>query len=252
MPLACEVDNGRFTSKDVLIQFLPCGTVQAHIQHLRFHADVTAGTFKLRVNGNLTAAITYSDTIATLLTNINAALDALPNLAPGDIVATGAAVSDVILTGAASGFYEILVEADTLTGNTTDEPNVTTDVSQQGAELFTLSAQISSFSFEVTVDTVEVTAISEYEATEIPVKESMTFDISLYDAVEDWLYAVRAGYRGIFYVYPQGKLPGNRYFAFWGLIDSVSADFPDHDVVEKEISGVRQGAMVVPFDAIYA
>lgn len=252
MTLNCSIENGRYTSKDVLIQFLPCGEVQEHIQHLRFHADVTAGTFKLRVNGHLTAAITYSATEATLITSVNAALDALPNLDAAELVLSGASTADMTLTSTPDAFYEILVEDDLLTGNATADPNVTTDVTQQGAALLTLSAQISSFSFEETTETVEVTSISEYEATEIPVKSTMTFDMSLFDADEDWTYAVRAGYRGILTVYPKGKTPGNRYFSFWALFDSVSTDYPDHEVVEKEISGQRQGAMVVPFGAIYA
>lgn len=249
----CDVQNGRFTSKDILIQYLPCGVEQEHIQHLRFHADVSAGTFKLRVNGELTAAITFSATIATLLTNINTALDALSNLEDGEIVATGASIADVTLTGADPKFYLIVVEDDELTGNTSSDPNVTTDVTQQGAALVTLSAQVKTFSYELTTDTTEVTAISEYEVTEIPTKESMTFDIAIYSAEEDWLWSVQAGYRGIFYVYPSGKVNdgAHRYFAFWGLITKLSEDFPDHDVVEKSISGVRQGAMVIPLNSLY-
>ncbi len=247
----CEIDTGRFSSKDILIQYLPCGESGTHVQHLRFNANVTAGTFRLRVNGALTAAITFSATIATLLASINAALDALSTLAAGEIVATGTLVSDVTLTALAPKFYEVLLEADLLTGNTTADPNVTTDVTTQGSTLYTLSAQISEFSYEVSVDTVEVTAIGEYEATEIPVKESMTFDISMYEAEADWLFAVRAGHRGTFYVYPRGKVSGRRYFAFNGLIDTLSPNFPDHDIVDKSISGMRQGAMVIPFDALY-
>lgn len=248
----CTIDNGRFTSKDILIQYLPCGEEGEHVQVLSFHADVAAGTFKLRVNGNLTAAITFSATIATLLTNINTALDALPNLAPGDIVATGTLVSAVTLTAADIGWFTIDTDGALLTGNTSDEPNITSEVTTQGSRLYTLSAQISKFDYEVTVDTVDVTAISENEATEIPVKESMSFDLSLFRATEDWNIAVKPGNRGILYVYEQGKFVGRKYFAFWALFDKASISFPDHEVVEADMSGVRQGAMVVPFDSVYA
>lgn len=249
----CVVDNGRFTSKDIVIQYLPCGAVGDHVQTVAFATDISAGTYKIRVNGYLTAAITFSATIATHLTAINAALDALPNLAPGDIVASGASNAAITLTADPGlGWFTIVFESIALTGNSTADPDITTVVTTQGSKLYTLSAQISKFSYEVTVDTVDVTAISENEATEIPVKESMTFDLSLFRATEDWNIAVKPGNRGILYVYEQGKTAGQKYFAFWALFDKASISFPDHAVVEADMSGKRQGAMVVPFDSIYA
>lgn len=251
--MSCEVSTGRFTSKDIEIQWLPCGVEQVHIQILRFHADVAGGTFKLRVNGELTANITFSDTEATLTASIQSALDALSNLAPSAIVVSSPGAEQQLLTGAADFFYYITVEDDALTGNATVDPNVTTEVTQQGAVLVSLAAQAKSFNYEETVDTTEVTAISEFETTEIPTKSSMTFDISVYSAEEDWLWSFTAGQRGLIYVYPTGKVNNgsNRYFAFWGLVTKLSEDFPDHDVVEKSVSGVRQGAMVIPFNSLY-
>lgn len=248
----CVLDNGRFTSKDLLVQYLPCGVEDDHVQQLRFNSTLTGGTFKLRVNGKETAAITFSATPATLITNINTALDGVTASA-GLLVASGAAVTNVTITADPGlGWFTIEVSFDALAGNTTADPNVTTDVTAQGSKLYTLSAQVSKFDYEVTVDMVDVTAISEYETTEIPVKEMMTFNLGLYRATEDWNHAVKAGNRGIVYVYEQGKLPGNKYFAFWAVFDKASVSFPDHDVVEAELSGSRQGAMVVPFDSIYA
>lgn len=248
----CTVTTGRFTSKDLVVQFLPCGTSQVHIQQLRFHADVTGGTFKLRVNGEETAAITYSDTIATLLSNINTALDNLVGLAAGEIVATGTLGTNVTLTSNVSKWYTLEISLDSLTGNSTSDPNVTTDVTQQGSMLYTLTSQVSQFSYEETVETVDVTGVSEWEATELPVKSSMTFDMSVYEANETWKHAVFAGQSGKMYVYPKGKVAGREYFAFQALFDTVSVDFPDHEVVEASMSGVRQGAMIVPFHSYYA
>src|SRR5262245_40287690 len=60
----------------------------------------TGGTFKLAVNGIATAAITWSNVNATLLTAINAALDAI--LGAGQIVATAgtltAGIGTILLT----------------------------------------------------------------------------------------------------------------------------------------------------------
>lgn len=249
----CVVNSGRFTSKDIVIQYLPCGAEGNHVQELIFNA--TGGTFKLRVNGFETASITYNATVATFLTSINAALDALPNLDPADIVASGAASSHITLTAAADlGWFTIVVSTDALTGNLTADPNVSTHITTQGSKLYTLSAQVSKFDFEVSTDVVDATAISEYETTELPVKESMTFDLSLYKAREDWTMAVRSGKRGIMYVYEQGKVAdgAHEFFAFWALFDKVSVSFPDHELVEADMSGVRQGAMVVDFGSIYA
>jgi hypothetical protein len=246
------INTDRFTSKDLLVQILPCADVaQEHIQVLSFHTDIASGTFKLRVNGEETAAITYNATIATLLTSINTALDNLDVLAAGEIVATGASDAAITLTSNVEKYYVIDVNGDALTGNSTDEPNVTSVVSQQGTTLYTLSSQISSFGYEESVDTVEVTAISEYEATEIPVKSMMTWNASVFEANEAWKHAVFAGQSGIMYVYPRGKVVGRPYFAFRALIEKVGVEFPDHDVVEATFDGQRQGAMIVPFNSIY-
>jgi len=249
--MACSTVTTRITSKDILIQFLPCGAAGTHVQHFYFHDDVTAGTFKLRVNGEETAAITFSDTAATLITNVNAALDALNTLTAGDLVLSGSDVTDMTLTAAAGGWYTVLVSDDSLTGNTTADPNYTTAVTTQGSELITLSSDVSSFSFEETVETVDVTAISEYEATEIDVKSSMTFSMNIYKANQSWEHVIFAGQSGILYVYPEGKFDGKQYFALNALIESVSEDYPDHEKVEKEISGMRQGAMVAPLRSLY-
>jgi hypothetical protein len=248
--------TNRFTSKDILIQWLPCGEdgddEAAHIQHLYFHADVTTGSFKLRVNGELTAAITYSATIATLLTNINTALDNLPSLAVGDIIATGASDADITLTGATDFYYEILLEAVALTGNTSDDPDLQTRVSTQGCKIVTISTEISEFSFEGTAETVDVTGISQYERINIPVAEAVSFDMSIFKTNAVWERSVRQGISGLLYVYPKGKIVGEEEVIFRALIETVGTNYPDHDIVEKTVSGSRQGAWIVPPDSVYA
>lgn len=74
------------------------------VQTLTIGGTPTGGTFKLGFEGNNTAAITWSATNATLLANINAALDALPALEDGDLVATAgtltAGIGTVLITAA--------------------------------------------------------------------------------------------------------------------------------------------------------
>lgn len=64
--------------------------------------DATGGTFRLNYAGARTAAITWSATNATLLANIQAALDALPTLGTNWVVATAgtltAGVGTILLT----------------------------------------------------------------------------------------------------------------------------------------------------------
>jgi hypothetical protein len=45
---------------------------------------------------------------------------------------------------------------------------------------------------------------------------------------------------------------GNEFFSFRALIDKVSESYPDHDIVEKQVTGARQGAWIVRPDSIYA
>ncbi len=248
--------TNRFTSKDIEIYWLPCGSegdnVEAvHEQHLYFHADVTAGTFKLRVNGELTAAITYSATIGTLLSSINTALDNLPNLANGDIVATGASDADITLTGAAEAYYEIAIEADELTGNATSEPNLRTRVTVQGCTRVKVSTEISEFSFEGSAETVDVTGISEFERLNIPVASAVSFDMSIYKTNASWENSIKEAASGILTVYPKGKFVGEEVIEFRALIETVGTSFPDHDIVEKSVSGSRQGAWILPPYSIY-
>lgn len=55
------------------------------VQTLTF-AGNTAGTFYLTLEGQETAAITWSSTNTTLFSNIDAALEALPNVGTGGVV----------------------------------------------------------------------------------------------------------------------------------------------------------------------
>lgn len=248
----CTDTGGRITSEEVLIQYLPCGEEADHIQHLRFNSAVSGGTFKLWVNGEETAAITFNATIATLLTNINSALDALPNLGAGDITATGTLITDVTLTADADlGWFSIKVTDDSLTGNTSTDPNVTTDVEVQGSKLYTISGELSSFNYEVSADLVAMTGMSDKFERQKAVLSKMTFAMNVYKSNADWVFSIFEGAQGILYVYDQGKVPGRKHFAFWALFDKTSYDYPDHDKVEGEMSGVRNGDMVVPFFTTY-
>ena len=254
--------TSRITSEKIRIEFLPGSLVEAtHEQHPLFNAAVDGGTFILWVNGESTAAISFSTTIGTLLTNIDAALDALANLSAADIVASGSVVTDVTLTasGFGNGFLRILslpANETTLTQGTpnTNEKLIMDVPTTQGSSYVVLSGQATSFSWERSVEVVDVTAISEYDRTEIPVAEAVSFDLSIYKleaGSEDWVYAIYAGNNGYIRVFPEGKILGKEYYAFTALIESVSEDYPDHEKVEIEVSGMRQGAWDVEPNSIW-
>lgn len=65
----------------------------SEVQTLTIGGTPTAGTFTIRYDGFTTGAITWSATNATLLANINAALNALPNLEDGELVAAAGSLT---------------------------------------------------------------------------------------------------------------------------------------------------------------
>lgn len=66
------------------------------VQTLTIGGTPTGGTFKLKFEHATTAAITWSATNATLVANIDAALEALPNIGTGGVTtAVGTAVAGI-------------------------------------------------------------------------------------------------------------------------------------------------------------
>lgn len=56
-------------------------------------ANITGGTFKLSYDGQLTGDITWSATTGTLIANIDAALEALPNIGTGNVTTADSTLS---------------------------------------------------------------------------------------------------------------------------------------------------------------
>ncbi len=92
------------------------------IQTLTFGATITSGTFKLAYKGFTTSAITWSATDATLVANIDAALEALPTLAGGGSVTTAqgtisSGVNGTITITFTGNYAKLLVPAITVADN---------------------------------------------------------------------------------------------------------------------------------------
>lgn len=257
MPDNSGVTN-RITSEKIYIEFLPCQTVEAeHVQQLVFDSAVDGGTFKLWVNGEITGAITMTGTAATDVSAINTALDALPNLSSGDIVASGSDITDITLTasGYGNGFFRILIEDDSLTQSTPNSnTKLQTTVTTQGATWTKISTDISAVDWSASAETVDVTAISEYERTEIPVATTVGGTISVYKTAvgsSDLALMMYEGSWGTMRIFPEGKLVGKEIIAFRALIEEFSEDYPDHEKIEIEISFMRQGAWISRPQTIY-
>lgn len=82
------------------------GNGTSEVQTLTFGGTPTGGTFKLSFDGYTTAAITWSATNATLVANIDAALEALASIGTGNVTtAVGtmtAGIGTITVTGAGS------------------------------------------------------------------------------------------------------------------------------------------------------
>lgn len=89
--------------------------------------DATGGTFKLKFDGHTTAPIAWSNVNATLIANIDAALEALPNIGTGGVttavgtMTAGVGTATITFTGnnGKKAVPTITVALNSLTGTAT-------------------------------------------------------------------------------------------------------------------------------------
>lgn len=248
--------TNRITSKDMRVEFIPYGTEQNHVVTLGYTGSGSgSGTFKLRVNGQLTGSITVASG-AVAATALSTALTGLKNPDGTAMVAS----TDFEITGTntplsvefkgknANRYFVIRIEDMAITGG-----EVYLDTTQIGAGEIVLSADMSSFDYTISTSGVDVTAISEVEEAMLAVKSSMTFSLSMYNATQDYLYVLGDEILyGTLTVYPRGLGSGLPYFSFYAMKEEYGESYPDHEKVEISISGRRVGAMIVPFGAVQA
>jgi hypothetical protein len=80
------------------------GSATDEVQQIKFTGVPTGGTFRLEFEGQTTADITYSATPATLLANVDSALELLSNIGTGNVVTTAPDAATVNVTfGPTSG-----------------------------------------------------------------------------------------------------------------------------------------------------
>lgn len=102
---------------DLLVPFAPA----AEAQTITVTGAPTGGNFTLAVDGEVTAAIAYNADAAA----VQAALEALSNIAPGDVTVSGTTTKTITFGGTYAGVDvpQITLANNGLTGGTT--PNVT-------------------------------------------------------------------------------------------------------------------------------
>lgn len=226
---------------------------QVQTMQFVFNDTLTGGVFRLRVNGYETGDITFSDTEATLITNVDAALDALSNLSAGELALTGTDLVNMTLTSNVSMYYRVesVSDSQALTGATTSDDHLLINMTQTGGAWIALSADMSEFNYEETSETTDVTGLSEVEQEVLTVKSNASFSLSLYEANQTWSPAIYSGIEGRMRVFNEGKVINKKYLEMECLLETVSGNTPDHDVIEKEISGMRQGAWIAPPDSYW-
>lgn len=104
------------------------------VQTLTIGGTPTSGTFKVALEGVISGAITWSATNATLLANINAALDAMANLGTSYVVATAgsltAGIGTVLLTYSGGSVAKRAVSLMTIANNSLAGTNPTLAITE--------------------------------------------------------------------------------------------------------------------------
>jgi len=251
----CPPGVRRITSKDLLITLQPAGypflessgacpvygTDQNFVGTL-VQSGVTLDTFKLRVNGYLTEAL--AGDVAS--DDLQLALEGLPNVATDDLGVTGVAVAGAgthTITAAGALLNEfIIIEV----VDAEEEDTAVFAYTTFGSKAYDLTAELSSFGYSGTMETVDATGINEEARVHLATVTDMTWDVMLYEAIQTWRHLVIEGLPCWLTVYEQGVGTGKRFFAFSALVTDVSPDMPQFEKVEISFSGRRQGAYIIP------
>lgn len=132
-----------------------------------------------------------------------------------------------------------MAPADRLTGS-----DLVVKFTPSGGSELTITGDQTSFSFDRSLDTVDVTAGNEKERYFKPTIEGMEWSLMIFDANQSYQVNILPRKEGLMKVMKQGVGSGKPIIAFNTLINSYTEDFPFDGALEIELGGVRQGAMV--------
>lgn len=122
------------------------GIAQTEVQTITITGTPTGGTFTLTFDGQTTGNIAYNASAAT----VDTALEALSNIAAGEVVCAGGNLPGTPVTVtfanglARENVPEMTANSASLTGGTTPTVTVTTTTAGYGAELDALNAGIDT------------------------------------------------------------------------------------------------------------
>ena len=125
-------------------------------------------------------------------------------------------------------------------------------ITSQGSRWYTISAEASDFSFSGTQETTDVTGMSEKSRRHASTVSDATFSLSIYEAKQEYRHAFAEGVEGYLRVFDDGKLVGNRYFAWQVLLTDVEESYPMHEKIEISIDGRRQGDPIARVGSVWA
>lgn len=102
----------------------------------------------------------------------------------------------------------------------------------------------TKFSFDRKLDTADATAGNDQERTAVGTIETLDWTLTTFDANQAWLDEVQPRAFGLLEYMKEGVGVGRPILSFNTLITGCKVDSPFDDMLEMEITGVRQGAMV--------
>lgn len=118
------------------------------------------------------------------------------------------------------------------------------DFTPAGGSLHTITGDFTAFSMDRSSDTVDATAGAEQDRSYLSTIRSMDWSLSVYGGDESTLQFIKEGTAGLLEVYPKGKTAGLPKHRFNAIITGHNVSVPFDGIVEIEISGVRNGAML--------
>jgi hypothetical protein len=250
-PALNEVQVGN----NVLVEYTPYGVAQGHIHKVYFNSGLTGGTFRIRVNGRWTNNITFNTVVATLVTNMQTAIDAIGTdiLAVGELTVSGTVVTEItISSGTKQRLYDIEVENVALLPNTIATP-FTHVATQRGAKTIVLSNYMTSFNFTIDEETVDVTALADKWMKSIHTVSKGSFSLSAMGTINpelDQIFQLGRTY-GKYSIYTPDKVTGATFMEFYGMNTSFEKQFPQNDKVTIDVSGDMYGNFITPPATLY-
>lgn len=239
----------RVASSNVVVKFRPGlhlpASAGTHIQKLIFDTSVTAGSYKLWVNGEITSQINFTTGGSTHANAIDTALD---NLAAAFTVTVNK-ISDYefdITVSPSNTFLHFEVVDMNLTGG-----KMFSKIKSYGGETFTLSAAASSAEVFDEVETQDKTTIGQFHRSSFVTAQNGSVRIDLFDAKDTWEYALYPGNEGLLLIYEEGEVIDTKMVGVYVIIRTYTKSYPRQGVYEISIECDKQGAYAYPPGTLY-